>query len=198
MWTAVVIHVPKVTAGRLFRQQNPNVNNVPIPNGCGWERMLTNHPLDYAGHRVLKDKAIRINMQPPAMDVKEGITELVEHLLVRQKRHENIVKHVTDILSEGCVFIKSLVIGAKNLEKPLIHIRFVPCVMLLVPKKIGTHESEREMCLACATTKRFWAGEYCYRCDTGETPDVILDDEIAGCTACPQRNVMNGKCVLNK
>ena len=63
---------------------------------------------------------------------------------------------------------------------------------------IGTHDVERNHCLNCTGTKRFWAGSYCYRCDTSEMPDVITEEEIAGCTSCPQREVKDGKCVLKQ
>lgn len=63
---------------------------------------------------------------------------------------------------------------------------------------IGSTEGHRNMCTACTTTKRFWTGSYCYRCDTRETPDVTTQDEIKNCTEICGRKVENGKCVLNQ
>ena len=63
--------------------------------------------------------------------------------------------------------------------------------------KIGTHEVERQACNNCTGTARFWAGEYCYRCDTAETPDVFTDEEIQNCERC-HREVKDGKCVLKQ
>lgn len=65
---------------------------------------------------------------------------------------------------------------------------------------IGTHMVEQNYCSGCSTTKRFWAGEYCYRCDTNETPnvDTLNDAEMMSCTSCPQREVIEGKCVLKQ
>lgn len=64
--------------------------------------------------------------------------------------------------------------------------------------EIGTVQQQREMCTACSTYKRFWAGSYCYRCDTSETPDIVSDEEVSSCTSCPQRKVQDGKCVLKQ
>ena len=63
---------------------------------------------------------------------------------------------------------------------------------------IGSHENERKYCLMCTSAKRFWAGEYCYRCDTSETPDVLSDTEEDSCISCSEREVKDGKCVLKQ
>lgn len=64
--------------------------------------------------------------------------------------------------------------------------------------KIGTHPQHRAMCTTCITHKRFFAGEYCYRCDTPEQPTVSNDAEKAACLACGIRSVQGGKCVLEQ
>ena len=66
--------------------------------------------------------------------------------------------------------------------------------------KIGDTQGHRDMCLKCTSTKRFWAGEYCYRCDTAEAPDVdpFNEAEINSCTSCTQREVKEDKCVLKQ
>ena len=61
---------------------------------------------------------------------------------------------------------------------------------------IGTLDIERDYCLACTTKPRFWIGEYCYRCDSPETPDVTSTDEEKSCRTCDEREVKDGKCVL--
>ena len=61
---------------------------------------------------------------------------------------------------------------------------------------IGTLDIERDYCLACTTKPRFWIGEYCYRCDSPETPDVTSTDEEKSCRTCDVREVKDGKCVL--
>ena len=63
--------------------------------------------------------------------------------------------------------------------------------------RIGITKEHREMCSSCTTSKRFWVGEYCYRCDTAETPDIITDEEIQNCQSC-NREVIDGKCVLKQ
>lgn len=45
------------------------------------------------------------------------------------------------------------------------------------------------MCLACTVTKRFYAKNYCYRCDTSEAPLVSVEDEMASCTACGNHTI---------
>ena len=62
---------------------------------------------------------------------------------------------------------------------------------------IGTGEIERNKCSACSTVQRFWAGSYCYRCDSAETPNVTTDEEKAQCLSCGAiRQVKDGKCAL--
>lgn len=65
---------------------------------------------------------------------------------------------------------------------------------------ITTATVDRNHCLACTTTKRFWAGSYCYRCDTSEEPDidVLNESEVASCTSCSQREVKDSQCVLKQ
>ena len=58
-------------------------------------------------------------------------------------------------------------------------------------------EYQKNSCLSCTAAKRFWAGEYCYHCNTSETPDVITDEEIANCVSCG-RDVVEGKCLLKQ
>ncbi len=66
--------------------------------------------------------------------------------------------------------------------------------------KIGTTAEHREMCASCASKKRFWTGEYCYRCDTDETPDVTTEAEKSSCTACTERTLSadGKKCILKQ
>ena len=61
---------------------------------------------------------------------------------------------------------------------------------------IGAHEIERNHCLSCRTTARYWAGSYCYRCDSSETPSVTTSEEEDSCNSCAEREVKDGKCVL--
>lgn len=63
---------------------------------------------------------------------------------------------------------------------------------------IGTHPKEQAMCLNCATSKRFFAGSSCYRCDTSHTPDVVTDMEKSACISCSEREVVDDKCVLKQ
>ena len=62
--------------------------------------------------------------------------------------------------------------------------------------QIGTHAIEREYCLACTTKPRFWAGSYCYRCDSSETPGVTTSEEEDSCNSCAEREIKDGKCIL--
>ena len=67
------------------------------------------------------------------------------------------------------------------------------------------HEEHRKMCADCVTTPRFFAMntdegyEYCYRCDSSESPVVTTAEERASCTKCPNRQInAEGKCELIK
>ena len=61
---------------------------------------------------------------------------------------------------------------------------------------ITSDESDREKCLKCTSTPRFWNGTSCYRCDSPETPDVTSTDEEKSCRTCDEREVKDGKCIL--
>ena len=61
---------------------------------------------------------------------------------------------------------------------------------------IGTGSKEQDQCISCTTQKRFWIGEYCYRCDSAETPEVTTPEEEDSCYSCKGvRVVKDGKCV---
>ena len=61
-----------------------------------------------------------------------------------------------------------------------------------VPYALG-----KDQCDACTTVDRFWVGDYCYRCDSAETPEVTTDEEKARCLSCGAiRQVKDGKCAL--
>lgn len=64
--------------------------------------------------------------------------------------------------------------------------------------KIGTHAIERKACLDCTSTARFWAGSYCYRCDSAEAPIVETDEEKESCLSCKGLRTVSedGKCTL--
>jgi hypothetical protein len=62
---------------------------------------------------------------------------------------------------------------------------------------IEDHEEHRKICSDCSTTPRFFADNYCYRCDSNETPIVTTSEERASCTACPNRQInADNQCVL--
>ncbi len=63
-------------------------------------------------------------------------------------------------------------------------------------QKIGTFDIDRQQCLACTTQPRFWAGSYCYRCNSPETPGVTTSEEEDSCNSCAEREVKDGKCIL--
>ena len=59
------------------------------------------------------------------------------------------------------------------------------------------HKEHREMCQACITTPRFFANNYCYRCDSNDMPILKTQEEKDSCTKCPNRIIdSNSKCVL--
>ena len=61
-----------------------------------------------------------------------------------------------------------------------------------VPYALG-----KDQCDACTTVDRFWVGDYCYRCDSAETPKVTTDEEKARCLSCGAiRQVKDDKCAL--
>ena len=63
--------------------------------------------------------------------------------------------------------------------------------------EMAGHELHDKMCAACVSTRRFFADNYCYRCDSSETPAVKTEGEIKSCQACPNREVnTDGLCVL--
>lgn len=74
------------------------------------------------------------------------------------------------------------------------------CVACAVTNKIfiGSNTSERQRCQACTSELRFWSGNYCYRCDSAETPSVSTEEEISSCLRCKNRSVQDGQCVLNQ
>lgn len=63
--------------------------------------------------------------------------------------------------------------------------------------EIEDHDKHRDMCTSCITSPRFFADNYCYRCDSNEAPVVSTAEERASCTKCPNR-MINGdnQCVL--
>ena len=65
--------------------------------------------------------------------------------------------------------------------------------------KMAGHEEHDKMCADCVTTPRFFADNYCYRCDSSESPVVTTAEERASCTKCPNRQInAEGKCELIK
>ena len=65
--------------------------------------------------------------------------------------------------------------------------------------RLSNHEKHRKMCADCTTTPRFFAKDYCYRCDSNEAPVVTTSEERASCTACPNRQInADNQCVLVK
>ena len=63
--------------------------------------------------------------------------------------------------------------------------------------QLSGHEKLNQKCAACTTTPRFFADNYCYRCDSSESPVVIAPEEQASCKACPNRKIdATNKCVL--
>ena len=99
-------------------------------------------------------------------------------------------------LDDGwCVRPNSCVRGSEFRRKVSGYSFCVTCD--LVDKiNIGTTAEHRDICSACTTKPRFWIGEYCYRCDSAETPAVTTAEEEASCNSCAEREVKDGKCVL--
>ena len=65
--------------------------------------------------------------------------------------------------------------------------------------EIEDHEEHRKICSDCTTTPRFFADNYCYRCDSSESPVVTTSEERASCTKCPNRQISaDNQCVLVK
>ncbi len=96
---------------------------------------------------------------------------------------------------EWCVRPNSCVRGSEFRRK-VSGYSFCATCDLVEKINIGTTAVHRDMCSACTTKPRFWIGEYCYRCDSPETPDVTSTDEEKSCRTCDEREVKDGKCIL--
>ena len=63
--------------------------------------------------------------------------------------------------------------------------------------EMAGHEEHNKMCTSCVTTPRFFADNYCYRCDSSETPIVSTAEERDSCIKCPNRTInSDNQCIL--
>ena len=97
------------------------------------------------------------------------------------------------IVGSYCVCNKACTSGEKFIDS------VGGCHVCTTPEavKISTMSVDRTHCTACTTARRFWIGEYCYPCNTVDSPDVFDDEEALQCQSCGDiRKVQDGKCVL--
>lgn len=79
-----------------------------------------------------------------------------------------------------------------------INYKFCRACDLNTKELLENHPEHRKMCADCATTKRFYANNYCYRCDSGEAPTVTTTEEQNSCMACGIREVVGNICRLKQ
>lgn len=102
------------------------------------------------------------------------------------------------IVSTYCVSLKACQKGIQFHKRRISN--YEVCVECEMSGKIQLLpvNQQIDMCLACQTRQRFYAEEYCYRCDDLEAPFVAREVERASCLACGIRQIINNKCVLKQ
>lgn len=93
-------------------------------------------------------------------------------------------------------YIRSSCIRGEQFRSKTDNYRFCTSCDYVGSIKMAGHEEHNKMCADCVTTPRFFADNYCYRCDTHETPIVVTNEEINSCYNCKNRYVnQNGQCI---
>ena len=95
-----------------------------------------------------------------------------------------------------CMTPDSCTKGSEFRRRNTTNYKFCVSCDLVDPVEIGDTQGHRDMCRSCNTTRRFFAGDYCYPCTTLEAPAVTTDDEVASCKSCLNRLVEDGACIL--